>query len=957
MKSYKHHRLFQASIAVLALGVSGLLVYNNTVGPAKLATAAAGKTRSDFRDLASRMPHASKAQEILPVTPQEILPNLGSHILFKEFNDWAVEYAKATPEAQQQMLSKGETMIKDRQEKMVSLIENSPQLALDEYDALSPLAREALPESLKSQLEQPVNALGKLTVIAYAGKDVTPYKRFTTLEDQEYTVYPAGDNERLLTESDRSLLGIKLSTNSITTGKDGIQYPRIDRKLALRKARFRELTKEEVTVAMKARRKGAVPTCEVSPDPVTVAKTPAAIETGGNVKWLCGPSCKTAWLKTPEAIKLASMPAGAVAAGDPSSGSGAYFPGQVGWAADDTTKNYLCARFLCSDQTTTRFDDVTAIRKLVGDMLTEISTWSCGRIKFSEPTVPTDYLRLPHTLAEYKNGQYDAFADAKAMVGARYNLSQFSFYSCCIEGVYEPPAFATMGGKDAMMGFPYREYFIHELGHNLGLPHANLWAPSTSDPIGPGEHVSNFGAYNMMSDYQGPFNTMDRFYLRWLRVNEIHDVGFRTEGAYNIYDPDVATLDPARKYAISVPRSDGSFYFLEYRPNIRALVQPRSADMVVDSGTVNGLRILRTRGAEQLNLKPPHSGQRPYNGTLLVGEQFYDAEEGIRISVSYKGGSGSDQWMQVRVSLTRESAVSGRTYHILSKDTTQPIGIPDNSVLNGRMLSEMNFEGFANQKWTLMKVDQNNYRIININSRKIIEVGGNSTTSGGAIQQWRYVGSPSQKWQIEPTSSRHFKITNSGSGLALSRPAAINGVNQQLRQFPYGTAGMNQEWSLDEINPLTTNGNYMIISRNSGKAMDVSGSSFADNTAIYQWDANRDSSFQKWTASTQGGAVQAFTNVATRRALQVGSKVPGGLYGVENSDPITQSAFTGNVWQKWTLVAVDFDAGGFWYKILNVGGGRAADVSGASFKNGAPIQQYSYWSGGLNQQWRLTQVP
>ena len=957
MKNHQYNRLFQISLAVLALGAAGLLVYQNTGEPAKLATAPALKSRSDLRNLAMKTPHASKPQGILPdaatpVVSQEAPPSLMTHHLFQEFNDWAVQYAKATPVEQQQMLAKGETMVKERHERMARLIEKSPRVALDESDALSPLAREALPEELKAQLEQPVNARGDLTVRAYYGKDVTPYQRFATLDQQEYTVYPAGNNETILSESNRSLLGIKLAVNRTTTAEDGKQYPRVDRVIALRKDRVRILSTEEVAVASKALENGAAPICEVSEKSVTATKTPAAIETGGDTKWLCQPSHATAWLESPEGTKLASIPAGAAAAGDPSTGAGGYWPLPENWATGN--KTYLCVRFLCQDQVTSNFTNAETV---VPAMLEQINRWSGGRIQFSPPTIAPTIMRLPRTVAQYQSGQYNAMNDAKAMTAAAYNLNNYSFYSCCIQGVYIGNGFADMGGKSSMIGTSEMHYFQHELGHNLGLPHLNLWQPTTSDPIGAGTHQEYLGSYDMMSDLFGTFNTMSRFYLRWLKVDEIHDLGFRTEGTYTIYDPDVTSLTLGRKYSISIPRSDGSFYFVEFRPRVRKLVD----DGTVDPATVNGLRILRTRGAEQIDLKPLSTGVRPYgrpyDGTLLVGEEFYDAAEGIRVKAIAKGGSAPDQYFQVQVSYTNSSVISGHNYMIRAKEGNFMVGVTNYSGDNGGQIAQQNWEGYPNQKWMLMETAQNSdvYKIVNMNSGKVLEVGGYSVVNGGTIQQWDYVGISSQKWQIVATSGGYFKLINSGSGLALTVPYPLTQTGLQLQQYTY-QGSVNQQWAFDEVNPLDSGLNYRITARNSEKAMDVSGSSYADATAIYQWTVVNDSPFQKWTTSTQGGAMQAFMNVATGKALQVGSTNPAVKYGMLNGDLITQKSWTGDAWQKWTLVAVDSDAGGYWYKIVNVGSGLAADVSNADTGNGAAIQQYSYW-GGQNQQWRFTRVP
>lgn len=132
--------------------------------------------------------------------------------------------------------------------------------------------------------------------------------------------------------------------------------------------------------------------------------------------------------------------------------------------------------------------------------------------------------------------------------------------------------------------------------------------------------------------------------------------------------------------------------------------------------------------------------------------------------------------------------------------------------------------------------------------------------------------------------------------------------------------------------------------------MDVAGSSTANGTYIYQWAATSYAPFQKWKALSQGGAIQTFTNVGSQKVLEVGgySKIDGGQ--------IQQWQWAGHNFQKWRLEVSDQDSGGLWYKMVNVGSSKVADVSGASVGDGARLLQYSS-SGGYNQQWRFTAVP
>jgi Ricin-type beta-trefoil lectin domain-like len=132
--------------------------------------------------------------------------------------------------------------------------------------------------------------------------------------------------------------------------------------------------------------------------------------------------------------------------------------------------------------------------------------------------------------------------------------------------------------------------------------------------------------------------------------------------------------------------------------------------------------------------------------------------------------------------------------------------------------------------------------------------------------------------------------------------------------------------------------------------LDVAGSSTANGTYIYQWAAVPYAPFQKWTASAQGGATLALTNVGSQKVLEVGG------YATADGGGIQQWQWVGHNFQKWRLEVSEQDAAGFWYKMVNVGSGKVADVSGVSVADGARLTQYSSW-GGYNQQFRFTAAP
>jgi fibronectin type 3 domain-containing protein/regulation of enolase protein 1 (concanavalin A-like superfamily) len=131
-------------------------------------------------------------------------------------------------------------------------------------------------------------------------------------------------------------------------------------------------------------------------------------------------------------------------------------------------------------------------------------------------------------------------------------------------------------------------------------------------------------------------------------------------------------------------------------------------------------------------------------------------------------------------------------------------------------------------------------------------------------------------------------------------------------------------------------GSYVLASRNSNKAMDVTGTANGAQV-VQQTFAGGDS--QQWTLAWQGNGVYRATHVASAKALDNGGTSTAG------ANLVIQPSSAANS-QLWKLVP---DSDGF-YRIESANSSLAADVSGASTANGAGIVQ-SISSGGNSQQW------
>jgi hypothetical protein len=143
---------------------------------------------------------------------------------------------------------------------------------------------------------------------------------------------------------------------------------------------------------------------------------------------------------------------------------------------------------------------------------------------------------------------------------------------------------------------------------------------------------------------------------------------------------------------------------------------------------------------------------------------------------------------------------------------------------------------------------------------------------------------------------------------------------------------------------VDTNAWYVLLNRNSGKALDVNGASTADGANIIQWTRTNATNQQFQFVDAGGGYYKL-------RARHSGKVVD--VYGKSTADSaqIVQWADNGGTNQQFRLA--DSDSGDV--RLVNRNSGKVADVQGASTADGASVVQWSDWNGG-NQRWQLIRV-
>ena len=143
---------------------------------------------------------------------------------------------------------------------------------------------------------------------------------------------------------------------------------------------------------------------------------------------------------------------------------------------------------------------------------------------------------------------------------------------------------------------------------------------------------------------------------------------------------------------------------------------------------------------------------------------------------------------------------------------------------------------------------------------------------------------------------------------------------------------------------VDTNAWYVLINRNSGKAMDVAGASTADGAVVHQW-SRHDGANQQWQFVDSGGGYYRLKSKNSGKVLDVDG------WSTADGGKIRQWADLNGTNQQFRLA----DSDGGHIRLINRNSGKAVEVTGLSTADGAAVVQYGDWNGS-NQQWQLVRV-
>ncbi|MFF0257133.1 non-reducing end alpha-L-arabinofuranosidase family hydrolase [Micromonospora zamorensis] len=137
---------------------------------------------------------------------------------------------------------------------------------------------------------------------------------------------------------------------------------------------------------------------------------------------------------------------------------------------------------------------------------------------------------------------------------------------------------------------------------------------------------------------------------------------------------------------------------------------------------------------------------------------------------------------------------------------------------------------------------------------------------------------------------------------------------------------------------------YVLVNRNSGKALDVYNLATNDGARITQWARNNGNQ-QQWQFVDSGAGYYRLKSRLSGKVLDVYN------FSTANGANIVQWSDGNGTNQQFRLA--DSDSG--YVRLINRNSNKVVEVQGASTADGGNIVQYDDWNGA-NQQWQLVRV-
>lgn len=322
-----------------------------------------------------------------------------------------------------------------------------------------------------------------------------------------------------------------------------------------------------------------------------------------------------------------------------------------------------------------------------------ITKSSYGRCYFSYAVAPL--IVLPYPESWYIQYQADGSgADTLIQNQARTIAKEmgFDYLAYDLDAVRWSGTVGSYGGSASVGARGMRlktssvTTFCHELGHNLGVWHANMWRTTPPSFIGPGNNLEYGNLFDLMgsSSISGQYTAHFKNILNWL-PNETHWAVNRN-GLYRIHQFDYPVANPAYRYALRIQKDAERVYWAEFRQLFTSNPGLMSGLMITwdgwGQGNIGGSGGSppdgSNKGAQLLDMTPGSFGNgitdTRNDSALWIGRTYSDPDANIHITPVAKNTNTSPPSMDVYVSVGAVPTNNAPTLSISATSTNPTVG-------------------------------------------------------------------------------------------------------------------------------------------------------------------------------------------------------------------------------------------------------------------------------------------
>ncbi len=484
----------------------------------------------------------------------------------KVFTAWFDEYRAApSPES----LELGKEYARQHTKEIRRLIFEDPQLAIE--SAVPMVVRQKLPKEILPLLEERVRVRGDYEVygnVPLEGQEATtqPYTRtISTKDGKRWNAHVYGGRQWQRSTMNASLNGVA-----------------VGREMAVSDSPLRVL---EVGEVPENDGRQIVESC-----PVSGIETEVEQAADGT---LAAVSEETPAFETPERViyvcsgghisQIAEQYLGeeqerhmAVLGTDLFAGTGsgpAHAPvsGSIpsSWTLGNRTFLYIRACFPDNPVDPQNEQECHDMLKAANDYVVQTSYGRCYLTYAVAPLVVLPYPLEWYNRYETDVGNGDFLVQGHAIQIARsmgYNINSYDMWAVRWSG--GPGSYggsASVNAPGMRMKTSSSGTFIHELGHNLGLWHANYWRTTPPSVTGPGNNLEYGNTFDVLgnSGSSGQFTASFKNTLAWMPPEQFWNV--TSSGLYRIAQTDASIANPSLRYAIRVRRDVERDFWAEFR--------------------------------------------------------------------------------------------------------------------------------------------------------------------------------------------------------------------------------------------------------------------------------------------------------------------------------------------------------------------------------------------------------